>query len=398
MVVQQQALRIERVEQGGLQGFPDGGVLHVDVGIGREGAGLRAAVRVDVKEAPAGSHAAAGAFFIPREGDEDRLPFQKAQPADLPPHPRVVALPRGKVRALLGHGDELHIDDGPAAERVQAVHESVRIDLAHIFRCDGDGRAEDHAAVPDLFHGLRDPAVNAAAPAAVCGRLITLDADHGQQVPVFVQQIQILIVQISSVCEDGKQDISVLSRLADDVRPEHRLPAGQQDEADPQLVRLLKDPVPFLPGQLLYGTAVGAGVICPGIAAGAVQIAGAGDAGDQEGRDMLPLLFGGAAPGGGLAGRPGEGPHIAGLPRVFRRGAQGVRDHADHAPRHIGLNIEFTEHLFPPRYVFDPRRDRRQRARAGPSGPGGAGSARAPCRAPSGCIPPGRGPRRIPCG
>ena len=40
----------QRREQPRVQSFPQGGLLHIDIRIGREGAGFRAAVGVDVEE------------------------------------------------------------------------------------------------------------------------------------------------------------------------------------------------------------------------------------------------------------------------------------------------------------------------------------------------------------
>ena len=51
------------------------------------------------------------------------------------------------------------------------------------------------------------------------------------------------------------------------------------------------DAEPFLACQLRNGSGIHRGVIAAGIAASAVQIALAGDAGDQERRDMFSCIF-----------------------------------------------------------------------------------------------------------
>ena len=58
MVLQQMAVVPQRPEEPGIQGLFQGGVPDVDIRAGREGAGFRAAVGVDMEEAAPGRHAA----------------------------------------------------------------------------------------------------------------------------------------------------------------------------------------------------------------------------------------------------------------------------------------------------------------------------------------------------
>ena len=161
-----------------------------------------------------------------------------------------------------------------------------------------------------------------------------LRADHRDEIPVAVEEIEVLPVQIGPVGEDGEEQGRVSGGFFHDGPPEQRLPSRQQDEADSHVLRLEKHPVPVLRRELTDGLAVLGPVFRPGIAAGAVQVAGGGDAGNEESGDVQPLLlgthpfFGSAAEGGGEFGHKGGFPGIPQY-RADRVGHNGFRTSGD---------------------------------------------------------------------
>ena len=81
-------------------------------------------------------------------------------------------------------------------------------------------------------------------------------------------------------------------------------------------------------------------MVAAGIAASAVQIALAGDAGNQEGWDMLARVLGLAALFGCCLAGSGKFEHKGSLTRILEGGLQSIRHDVLHALCHISLNVK----------------------------------------------------------
>ena len=139
-----------------------------------------------------------------------------------------------------------------------------------------------------LVHVGNQPFIDPPAPPGVGDLPLSLDAHDGDQIPAPVKQVEIPFVHKGAVGKDGEQDALPPSGGLDDIPPEHGLAPCQKNKADAQLVRLVKDPGPVLPSKLADRLRVHRGVIAPGIASHTVQIALAGDAGDEKGGMCSP--------------------------------------------------------------------------------------------------------------
>ena len=293
-----------------------------------------------MEEAPARRYAAAGGFFIPGEGDVHHFRMLLPQAHDFAVQVFPLFFAGGQFLTFLRDRHELHKDHSLAAPVGQALQEGAGGNLLQVFRGHGDGRAEDQPAPIQLVHVGDQLVIDAAAPPGVGDFPFALDAHDGQKVSAFVKQRQILLIHEGAVGEDGEKNIGLFTRRFDDVLPQHGFAAGQQDKADAQFVRLVKDAQPFFAGQLLHRGRVHRGMVAAGIAARAVQVALAGDAGDEERGNMLPSVLGLAAYfAGGFAGR-GEPGHKHAFLGVFQGRLDGFLHHPLHAMGHIFLNIK----------------------------------------------------------
>ena len=316
-----------------------------------------------MEEAAPGRHTAAGAFLVPGEGDVDHLRVLLPQPGDLPPQGFALRVPGGKLFALVAHGHKLHKDDRLAAPIGQLPQKGVGADLPEIPGGHGDGGTEDQAAALELVHIADETLVYALAAPGVGDLLLALNAQNGHQVAAAVKELKVAAVDEGAVGEDGEEDVGLFPGGLDDVPSEHGLAARQENEADAQRVRLLKDAQPLRVAQLLHGRRVHGGVVAAGIAACTVEVALAGDAGDQKGRDVLARVFRLAALfGGGLAGR-GKAQHEGALPGVLQGGLQRIPHHVLYACGHIGLQVKA---LVDPAHVSSPRTRRCSTCRARP--------------------------------
>ena len=198
---------------------------------------------------------------------------------------------RRQFRGLRRDGNELHVKHCPAAPVRQRPDEVPRQDLLKVFRGDSDGRAENQTPIMQGVHAGDQLVIDPGAPPPVRLDAVAFDAQHGDQIPPLIQQIEIACVQTGSVGEDRKQDVLHLSCRLHHVPPQHGFAAGQEDKADAQLFSLTEDVFPLVSGELTGNHAVHRGLIAPGIASRAVEIAAGGDACDQKGRHMQALTL-----------------------------------------------------------------------------------------------------------
>ena len=186
-------------------------------------------------------------------------------------------------------------------------------------------------------HGGDQLVVDALAATAVRDLPVALDAQHGDQVAALVQLGEGGVVHVGAVGEDREQQVLHPARRLDDVPAQQRLAARQHDEADAQRLGLFEDGLPLLGAQLLHRLGVHGGLVAAGIAPGAVQVAGAGDAGDQEGGHVQPFLFEFEAALGRPAGGRREFDHEGALPGIAQRRLQRIRHDLLNALRDVLL-------------------------------------------------------------
>jgi hypothetical protein len=125
-----------------------------------------------------------------------------------------------------------------------------------------------------------------ATPAAVVGlALVPLQTDHRHQIALLAKTRHHLVVDEQAVGEQWKDD---LGKLGDDIQnlgPGEGLTPGDENDGHAQIPRLGNDRAQLVRTHLgLTVRALGAG-----IAALAVQVAAAGDAGDHERRHVHAL-------------------------------------------------------------------------------------------------------------
>ena len=334
-------------EEGRVQRVVQGCVSDVDVGIGRERAGLGAAVGVDVEESSARGHAAAGALFVAREGDVDHLRVFAAQTGELPAQERPLLLSRREVLAVVGHRDVFHKDDRLAPPIGEGFQKRVGAHLADVLRRDRHGGPEDQAAPFQLVHAADQALVDALAAPRIGHGLRPLDAQDRDKVAAAVKERVVRLVHEGAVGEDREQNALPLSGSLDDVPPQHRLTACQQDEADAQVVGLLEDLQPFSGAELAFRLCVGGRVIAAGITSGAVEITLAGDAGDQERGDMLPGFLRCLPFFGGRGRRRRKFQHEGAFPGIFQRGLHQIPHKVLDALRQVCLEIKRFVHVTP---------------------------------------------------
>ncbi len=233
-----------------------------------------------MEKLPARRHTAAHGQLVSGEGQQHRLGIGLAQPIHGPGHLFPLGVPRGQVGGLLGDGHKFHIDCQLAAPAHQTVQKSGGGDLLQVFRGDRHRRTKDQPPLLEGLHVGNQALIDAGAPSGVGDLPAALNAQHRDQIPVVVQQLQVTLVHKSPVGKDREEDPVHLAGSLDDIPAQHGLAAGQQDEADAQLLRLAEDVQPLLGGQLVHRRGVVGGAGTAGVAACAVEIAAAGDAGN----------------------------------------------------------------------------------------------------------------------
>ena len=287
MIVQQDIAAAKRCEQRRMQRLAQRTVFDVHIGIGREGARLRPAVGVDMEEAASGRDAAARAFLVARERYVHHLRVFLAQSFDLAAQVFAFFVSGSKLLALLRDRYELHKNDRLAAPVRELLQKAVRADFFQVLSRHGDGSAEDQAAALKFVHVANEAFIDALAAPRVGDLLLPFYAHNGDQVATAVKKLKVALVDKGSVREDREEDIWLFPGSFDDVSSEHGLAAGQQDEADAELVCLSKDAQPLFVGELLDRGSVHCRMIAAGIAARAVQVALTCDAGDEKGRNVF---------------------------------------------------------------------------------------------------------------
>ena len=110
---------------------------------------------------------------------------------------------------------------------------------------------------------------------------VTSRFPSGDQVAAAVKQGKIALVDEGAVGKDREQDVLALACGFDDVAAKKRLTPRQQNKADAEVVRLAEDAEPLLAAELRHRLRVHRCVIAARVAARAVEIALAGDAGDS---------------------------------------------------------------------------------------------------------------------
>ena len=188
-------------------------------------------MRIDVEESSARGNAAAGAFFITGERDENHISSFSAQFFNGFANKRLLLLRGGKVNALIRYGHILNIDNSLTAEVVKPVQKIVREHFVYVFGCYRDRGAENHTSAFDTLHSLCNLRINAAASALIRCFFVAFNADYGNKVAVFVKQIKIFALQIGAVCENGEQNIFVLCRLLNYIIAKQRFAARKQNKA-----------------------------------------------------------------------------------------------------------------------------------------------------------------------
>ena len=141
------------------------------------------------------------------------------------------------------------------------------------------------------IHVGDQPVIYALTASGIRDFPFAFNAHDRNQISAPVKQFEIPFIYKRAVRKDRKEDILPFSRRLYDIPAQHGLSAGQQDEADAEGFRLFKYAVPFLCRQLIHGLRIHSRMITAGIASGTVQIAPAGDAGNQKGRDMLSCVL-----------------------------------------------------------------------------------------------------------
>ena len=291
MLAAQNALALELLKQRRFDGRAQRAVADVDVGIGGEGAGLSPAVGIDVEKFASCRHAAAHGQLVAGEGEQNGLLVAAAKRFHGLGHVGPLRLTGSQMPGFLCDRHKLHIDDQPAAAAHQIIQEGPGGDFPHVFGGDRDRRTEDQAVFLEFLHVCHQALVDAGAPAGVGDLAPALDAQNRDEVAARIEQAEITLVHKGAVGEDGEEDAAHFSRCLHDVAADHRFAAGQEDEADAQLLRLAEDPQPFLARELIHGGRVIRRPAAAGIAARAVEVAAAGDAGDQKARNVQALLF-----------------------------------------------------------------------------------------------------------
>jgi len=129
-----------------------------------------------------------------------------------------------------------------------------------------------------------------------------------------------------AVGKDREQDVRKGRGGGQDLRPQKGLASGQQNEADTQLPGFAEKASPVRRGQFLHGGVIGAQMVGPGVAAGAVKVAAMGDAGDEEGRDVEAVTFVTGPRLFRLAAGFGEGRQEEAFRRIFEARSGDVFD------------------------------------------------------------------------
>ena len=293
MIFQQMAVVPQRVEQAGVHGFFQRSLCHIDIRIRRERARFRTAVGVNVEESSSCCQTAAGAFLIAREGDKDHFRMLRAQPLDSRADGLALGVPRGEMLRLIGYRDKLNIKDRFAAAPGEGSDKGVGEYLIQILGGDRDGTAEEKPLALQPLHVGRDFLKDAVSAAGIRKRLVTLNADDGNQIPAAIEKLKISVPQEGAVCKDREEDVRMLPGSVNHVLAKQRLAPGKEDKADAQFLGLAKDILPLFRAELALRCTVFRGVVGAGIAAGAVKIAAGCDAGDEIGRDVeaFALIF-----------------------------------------------------------------------------------------------------------
>ena len=235
-------------------------------------------------------HTAAVRALVAREREQDRIGENAPQLVHRGHEVRALPIAGREVPRLVRHGDELDVDHQLAAALRQHPQKLRRRDLFDVLRRHGHGRAKEQIVLVQRVHVGDQLVVDARTPARVGDLPPALDAHDGNEVAALVEKLQVPLVHVGAVGKDREQDALHRARRLNDVPAEHRLAAGEHDEADAQLLRLAEHPEPFLACELLHRLGVHRRLVAARVAARAVQVAAAGDAGDQERRDMLALL------------------------------------------------------------------------------------------------------------
>ena len=142
-----------------------------------------------------------------------------------------------------------------------------------------------------FIHVFDQPVIDPVAAPCIGDLPLAFNAHDRNQVTALVEQFKIAFVHIGTVCKNGEQNTRFPAGRFNDIPSQHRFAACQQDKADPQFICLIEYSEPFLAGQLAYRFRIHGCMVAAGIAARAVEVALAGNAGDQKRRNVFSCIF-----------------------------------------------------------------------------------------------------------
>ena len=206
------------------------------------------------------------------------------------------------VRAAL-HRRVLHVEEEAAALVDRVVDEGRVRDDVEVAPRHGEGEAEEDPRLLELCHLAPQALVHAGPAPLVRLHLRALDAERGNRVGLALQPLDQRCVEKQAVGDEDEDHAPMRAADIHDLRPGERFPPGDDEESDPEVLRLLDDGGELPRGQRIVGVSPDG----MGVAALAAQVAAMGDAEDRDGRNVksFPRQPGPAACRGSL---PEDGP------------------------------------------------------------------------------------------
>ena len=142
-----------------------------------------------------------------------------------------------------------------------------------------------------FIHVFDQPVIDPLAAPCIGDLPLAFNAHDRNQVAALIEQFKIAFVHIGTVCKHREQNSRFPAGRFNDIPSQHRFSACQQDKADPQFIGFIEYPEPFRAGQLAHRFRIHGCMVAAGVAACAVEIALAGNAGDQKRRNVLSRSF-----------------------------------------------------------------------------------------------------------